>query len=73
MKEKKSRRDFLREASAGATAITLLPELAAAQSKAKHVFATGRVLGANDRINVGFVGCGGRMGTHIRYLVNRAK
>jgi predicted dehydrogenase len=31
------------------------------------------VLGANDRINVGFVGCGGRMGTHIGYLVRRAK
>jgi predicted dehydrogenase len=73
MTEKKSRRDFLKEASAGATAITILPEVAAAQSKAKHVFATGRVIGANDRINVGFVGCGGRMGYHIRTIVARAK
>jgi len=73
MQEKKSRRDFLKEASAGATAITVLPELAKAQSKAKHIFATGRVIGANDRVNIGFVGCGGRMGSHIRYLVNRAK
>jgi hypothetical protein len=23
--------------------------------------AKGRVIGANDRINVGFIGCGGRM------------
>jgi predicted dehydrogenase len=74
MTEKKSRRDFLKKASAGATAITILPEIATAQSKkTKHIFATGRVLGANDRINVGFVGCGGRMGGHIRYIVNRAK
>ena len=77
MTEKKSRRDFLKEASAGAAAVTagsaLIPKLAAAQSKVRNVFATGRVVGANDRINVGFVGCGGRMGTHIRYLVTRAK
>ena len=73
MTGKKSRRDFLKEAGAGATAITILPEIAAAQSKAKHVYGKGRVLGANDRINIGFVGCGGRMGTHIRYIIERAK
>ena len=33
----------------------------------------GRVIGANDRINVGFVGCGGRMNTHIRRIVERNK
>jgi len=77
MSEKKSRRDFLKQAGAGAAAMTagstLLPKVAAAQSKAKHVFATGRVLGANDRINVGFVGCGGRMGSHISHIMRRAK
>jgi predicted dehydrogenase len=77
MTERKSRRDFLKRAGAGAAAVAaggaLLPEMAVAQSKIKHVFATGRVLGANDRVNVGFVGCGGRMGSHIRYLVARAK
>ncbi len=35
--------------------------------------AAGRVRGANDRINFGFIGCGGRMNTHIDYLVRRAK
>jgi predicted dehydrogenase len=35
--------------------------------------ATGRVRGANDRLNVGFVGCGGRMNSHIRHLVARSK
>src|SRR4029453_11910285 len=77
MTEKRSRRDFLKRAGAGAAAVTaggaLLPRIAAAQGKAKHIFASGRVLGANDRINVGFVGCGGRMGAHIGYLVRRAK
>ena len=36
-------------------------------------FAQGRVLGANDRLNVGFVGCGGRMNTHIDYIVGVQK
>ena len=31
------------------------------------------VRGANDRLNVGFVGCGGRMRSHIRHLVARNK
>jgi predicted dehydrogenase len=77
MSEKQTRRDFLKQAGISAAAVTasnaVLPKLAAAQGKSKGVFATGRVLGANDRINVGFVGCGGRMGTHIRYLAGRAK
>ncbi len=33
----------------------------------------GRVIGANDRINVGFVGCGGRMNAHIRRVMERNK
>lgn len=77
MTEKKTRRNFLKQAGAGAAAVTvggaLLPKTAAAQSKSRLSFAPGRVLGANDRINFGFVGCGGRMGSHIRYLAARAK
>ncbi|MCI0388774.1 MAG: Gfo/Idh/MocA family oxidoreductase [Acidobacteria bacterium] len=77
MTDRKSRRDFLKQAGVGVATVAggnaLLPEIVTAQSKGKHVFATGRVLGANDRINIGFVGCGGRMGGHIRYIVARAK
>src|SRR5687767_15764446 len=77
MSEKRSRREFLKHAGASAAAVTagsaLLPEIVAAQSKSRQTFATGRVLGANDRINVGLVGCGGRMGSHSRYLTARAK
>jgi predicted dehydrogenase len=40
---------------------------------AKQAPATGRVLGANDRINFGFIGMGGRMGAHTRYIAERNK
>ncbi len=66
MTELKSRRDFLQQACAG-VALVATPATSPSQ-----VFA-GRVLGANDRLNVGFVGCGGRMNTHLDALVNRAK
>jgi predicted dehydrogenase len=35
--------------------------------------APGRVLGANDRINVGFVGTGGQGGYHVRNFVDEAQ
>lgn len=73
MPQNKSRRDFIKQAGAGATALTALTEPSIAQSKANYVFARGRIIGANDRINVGFIGCGGRMNTHIDYFVKRAK
>lgn len=73
MPDNKSRRDFIKQAGAGAAALTVLSETTTAQSKARYVFARGRVIGANDRINVGFVGCGGRMNTHIDYIGKRAK
>jgi len=76
MSTRKTRRAFLKEAGTGITTVAALAPMAtevAAQTARKFVFSPGRVIGANDRINVGFVGCGGRMGTHIRYLVQRAK
>jgi len=72
----KTRRAFLKEAGTGVASIAALTPIvskAAAQATRKFVFAPGRVIGANDRINVGFVGCGGRMQTHLRYLAQRAK
>lgn len=71
----RSRRDFLKQAGAGTAAITaggVLGSVASAQSKRRYVFAPGRVLGANDRINIGFVGCGGRMMTHINHTMKRS-
>ena len=69
MSNPKSRRDFLKQASAGTSLLATL----AATNKGAPVFATGGVLGANDRLNLGFIGCGGRMNSHIDYLRQRAK
>jgi predicted dehydrogenase len=70
-----TRRDFIRQVSAGAVAAagagsTLSGEGATRQAPA---VSKGRVIGANDRINVGFVGCGGRMNAHIRRVMERNK
>lgn len=78
MAKTKSRRDFLKQASAGAAALTTFStqnSLAATPIAHENLAAppAARVLGANDRLNVGFVGCGGRMNTHIDYVVRRAK
>lgn len=48
MQRSSSRRTFLKTASAGAIAVTL----------SAHSY--GRVVGANDRISIGVIGCGGR-------------
>jgi len=65
MSEKKiSRREFLRQSAMGAAALGL---------SAYGVPAMGSVLGANDRIRIGVIGCGG-MGTgHLSRLVDMSK
>src|SRR6516165_8075680 len=57
-----NRRDFLRSSACGAAALSL----AAASS------ASGRVLGANDRIGVAFLGAGIRSQVHIG-VINQLK
>ena len=53
MSESTSRRGFLKKASAGATAMSAL--------------SYARVAGANDRISIGVIGCGGRgIGAHMK-------
>src|SRR6266404_5588813 len=59
-KNKVHRRDFLKTSAAGAAALSLT----AASAK--------RVLGANERIGVAFLGVGGRCQEHIK-AVNRFK
>jgi predicted dehydrogenase len=66
-----TRRDFIKQVGAGAVAAAVsTSDVHARQSAAP---AKSRVIGANDRINVGFVGCGGRMNAHIRRIMERAK
>jgi len=57
-----SRRDFLRGAAAGAATLGL-GSLASLPGSA-------RILGANDRINIGVIGCGGQGTGHLRELVS---
>ena len=74
MTQHTTRRDFMRTVGAGAAAAAgsmAIPASAAARPASTP--ARARILGANDRINVGFVGCGGRMNTHITHIVNRSK
>jgi len=72
---KKSRRDFLKQAGAGAAVLTggsaLLSNQAAAQSTRFSV--QGRVLGANDRINIGVIGVGGRGTDDLRWAMNSGR
>lgn len=60
-----TRRDFIRT---GSQASAL-----AAASLAFPFVARGRVLGANDRIGVGFIGVGGRGGGHVATVANLIK
>ena len=53
-----TRRQFIRGAGAVATAVTV------AGVSTKH--AVGKARGANERIGVGFIGCGGRSRAHIK-------
>jgi predicted dehydrogenase len=66
-----TRRDFIRTVGAGTVAAAFASS--PASPHAATLPARSRILGANDRINVGFVGCGGRMRAHIDRIVNRAK
>ncbi len=69
---KKSRRDFLKQAGAGAAVLTggsaLLSSKAAAQPA--RFSAQGRVLGANDRINFGVIGVGGRGTDDLKWVMS---
>ena len=69
-----TRRDFIKQVGAGAVAVTGTAGAArTAAASQNRPAARGRVIGANDRINVGFVGCGGRMNTHIRRVMERQR
>src|SRR5256884_9799874 len=52
------RRGFLKSVSA--TGLTLTTATSTFAAKTSSKMSGGRVIGANDRINVGVIGCGGR-------------
>src|SRR4051794_3813040 len=47
-----NRRDFIAKGGMGLSALTTIP--------ASSLFASSRVIGANDRIRIGLIGCGDR-------------
>jgi predicted dehydrogenase len=74
-RDERTRREFIKQVGAGAVAAAgtvAAGERLGAFRQAPGT-AKGRVIGANDRINVGFVGCGGRMNAHIRRIMERNK
>ncbi len=58
MRDKIGRRDFLGKAAAGA----------AVAASAMNASSYARITGANDRINIGFLGCGARSSGHRRMV-----
>ena len=58
------RRDFLK--SVGATGLTLEAARSALAAKSDSKATGGRIIGANDRINIGVIGCGSRAGSVAR-------
>ncbi len=67
-KERISRRNFLGKTAAGVTATTITMS-ASSMSAASY----NRILGANDRINIGFLGCGSRSRGHQNMVMMSAK
>ncbi len=66
---KNTRREFLTTA-AGIAAASAARSASAAASPAPQ---RGRVIGANDRINIGMIGVGGRGSSHVRTLNRRTE
>jgi predicted dehydrogenase len=69
-----SRRKFLRTAATGSAALALSPRLWAGAPRPLGGANNARVLGANDRISIGIIGCGGRgLGAHMPGVHEHAK
>ena len=68
VKDTSTRRDFIKKVGAAAVSAAAVAPVAI-DARQAPLPAKSRIIGANDRINVGFVGCGGRMNTHIRRIM----
>jgi len=67
-KEEMSRRNFIGKTAIGATGLGL-----SASTSGMNTASYKRILGANDRINIGFLGCGGRSRGHQNMVKMSAK
>lgn len=61
-----SRREFIKKSAATAAAVTAVNALKTPVYGQNQAPSTGRVIGANDRINVAFAGVGGQGMAHVR-------
>ena len=61
-----SRRRFIKQTALGATALSVAPSLMS-MSKSSY----NRILGANERIHIGFIGLGRRYPAYIPSLLNK--
>jgi predicted dehydrogenase len=61
-----SRRDFIGKTAAGIAAISVPQSIANASSNSAASFK--RIIGANDRVNIGFLGCGSRSRGHLEMV-----
>ncbi len=70
-----SRRDFLKQSALGATAVLAGYGATGAQAATpRSAPALGSVLGANDRLTVGFIGVGGQgFNSHVMNVVNKRR
>lgn len=59
-----SRRDFLKAAGIGAAGLMV----SGVAGSSVYAAAPGKVIGANDRINIGHIGVGGQGGAHINFV-----
>lgn len=64
--QKKTRRGFLKTSSAASLGVTVLPESVTILKK-------GRIAGANDRIRIGFIGCGNNSVGNMKLLYESAR
>ena len=67
-KKNVSRRDFIGKTAAGIVGVAVTSS-ASSMSAASYK----RIIGANDRINIGLLGCGGRGGNHLKMVKTSEK
>jgi predicted dehydrogenase len=63
-----TRRDFIKKTAAAAAALATTPLLRTPVYGQSQAPSAGRVVGANDRLVLGFIGVGGQGMTHVRLL-----
>ncbi len=67
--KKVSRRDFLGKSTAGLVGVTAVGLIGSSASAASYK----RIIGSNDRINIGFLGCGDRSSNHQQMVKTAEK